>query len=309
MEIKVFFRNIHYVLQFICICFLFFTPILWFYKLRIPLIREKTWLCLRLVTLPCSLSKECSIFNLTCYSNGKIIFYGINNTAYIGKKMFQLPTNRIIFVHEFIQTHSFKSDIEPRNILFHLELSYNNSEKYFWRNDSISYTILTSILTVDKLASYKRWSVLFRTGHMLSNIRQRKQSEHLVNVNSKQSQTKQRLKRSIKAQHSINSNPLIIPTTQGLSMINNNDDKIPVYYIVSNVRSIRSTGLVTTKFDDDFCFSSQVTISTFDLVDACLSTNDIIGDNQFYPLREQFIWPNDLIDLQGKFDVYFRIGY
>jgi hypothetical protein len=280
---------------------------------------KKPWLYLQLITSPCLSSKECTVFNVTCYLNGKIIFHGINNTAYIGKKIFQLETNRIIAVRNFIQTHSLKSDLEFINILFHIELSHNHSEIYFWRNDSVTYTILTSLLTIDKLSSYKRWSILLRTAHRLANIRHRKQSEHLVKTNSKQIQTEQRSKRSIKTQYSdmsTSSNPVIIPTTQSFYIIDDYN-VIPVYYIASAVQSIKTTGLIRTNFDDDdFCFSSQVTISTFDLVDACLSTDDIIDHNQFYPLREQFIWvpnqnewANESIDLQGKFDIYFKIGH
>lgn len=251
MEIRVF------ILQFIYTSLFCFSSILWISKS----LTEKPWLYFQLITSSCSLSDECIVFNVTCYSHGKIIFYGINNTAYIGKKIFQLSTNRLTAVNEFIQIHSFKSVIESENILFHIQLSYNSSKNYFWKNDSSNYIMLTSILMIDTLTSYKRWSILLRTAHMLANIQQRRQL--------------QKFKRSISIQYpirSFNFNSLIISTIQRPDDNNN----IPI-------RSIRKREIL----NDDLCFSSI----TFDLVDACLSINDIIGINQFYPLPNQ---------LQGK---------
>lgn len=302
MEMKYFVRSV---------CLLFFASIsitFWFYTSRIPLPTEKTWVYLRLMTSPCLSSEGCLDFNVTCYFHGKIIFYGINNTAFIGKKIFQLERNQTMVVREFIQKHLFKSDLEQRNIFFYLEFSQNNREIYFWRNDSISYTILTSILTIDTLTSYKRWSVLLRTAYMLSNIRQRKQIEPAGTINSKQ-----KFKRSIKARHSMistSSEPLIIPITLDLYMLDDYKE-IPVPYFAPIGQSISTIGLVSTDYDHDLCFSSQVTKSTFDLIDACLSTNDMIGDNQFYPLREQLTWifdQDELIIFQGKSNFYFKIG-
>ncbi|CAF4514957.1 unnamed protein product, partial [Rotaria sp. Silwood2] len=261
---------------------------------------KKTWLCLRLSTLPCLLSEECIIFNVTCYSNGKIIFHGINNTAYIGKKTFQLQKNRIIALNEFIQTNCFMSDIQSIKILLRIELSHNNNhyEIYFWRNDTITYTILASLLNIDTLSSYKHWSILLRTAHILSNIQQRKVSEHSININSKPIQ---KFKRSLKNQNSIRSTRtkrmMIIPIAESSYRTNDNNDIFPDNMELI-VPSIQTLGLITEKFNDDVCFSSQVIQSKFDLIDACLSTNDIIGDNQFYALRDQFKWPNELIDSQ-----------
>ncbi|CAF4381373.1 unnamed protein product, partial [Rotaria sp. Silwood2] len=261
---------------------------------------KKTWLCLRLSTLPCLLSEECIIFNVTCYSNGKIIFHGINNTAYIGKKTFQLQKNRMIALNEFIQTNCFMSDIQSIKILLRIELSHNNNhyEIYFWRNDTITYTILASLLNIDTLSSYKHWSILLRTAHILSNIQQRKVSEHSININSKPIQ---KFKRSLKNQNSIRSTRtkrmMIIPIAESSYRTNDNNDIFPDNMGLI-VPSIQTLGLITEKFNDDVCFSSQVIQSKFDLIDACLSTNDIIGDNQFYALRDQFKWPNELIDSQ-----------
>ena len=282
MDTKVNIRS----LQFIVICLLLLTST-WICFQHYPssklISMKKTWLCFRLIILPCLSTEECAVFNLTCYSNGTIIFHGIDNTAYIGKKIFQLELNRINSVHEFIRTHSFISDFQSKKILFRIEFSNNNNnEIYFWRNDSFSYTILTSLLNIHTLASYKRWSVLLRTAYMLSN-------------------RQQKFKRSVE-NPSIQSQSLIIPTTRSPYITNDYNQ-----YITSTVQSIKTIEIVLIpKFDDDFCFSSSqvTTTSTFDLIDACLSTNDIIGVNQFYPLRDQFIWSlneNELFDMQGKF--------
>jgi hypothetical protein len=279
MDMKVNFRS----LQSIVICLLLLTSI-WICFQHYPSSKlisiKKAWLCFRLIIPPCLSTEECAVFNLTCYSNGTIIFHGINNTAYIGKKIFQLELNRINSIHEFIRIHSFTSDFQSKKILFRIEFFDKNNEIYFWRNDSISYTILTSLLNIHTLASYKRWSVLLRTAYMLSN-------------------RQQKFKRSVK-NPSIQSKSLIIPITRSPYITNDYNQ-----YITSTVQSIKTIEIVLIpKLDDDFCFSSQVTTSTFDLIDACLSTNDIIGVNQFYPLRDQFIWSlneNELIDMQGKF--------
>ncbi|CAF3613293.1 unnamed protein product [Rotaria sordida] len=312
METKVFIRCMYNALKFTCIYLLFFALIwicLQFYESRMSLSKKKTWLCLRFSTLPCSLSEECIIFNVTCYSNGKIIFHGINNTAYTGKKIFQLQTNRMITLNEFIQTHSFISDIQSIRILFHIESSHNNNEIYFWRNDTITYRILISLLNIDKLSSYKHWPILLRTTYILSNIQQRKESKHFINISSKQIQTRQQFKRSIKNQNSIRSTRtkrLIVPIAKSSYTPNDNNNIFPdnTGLIVSSLQTLE---FITEKFNDNICFSSQVIESKFDLIDACLSTNDIIGDNQFYALRDQFTWflnqtkwPNGLIDSQAK---------
>jgi hypothetical protein len=231
MKTQIFFR----VLQFICICSLLICLRLYRHSEKL-LSNEKAWVCFRLITLPCS---ECAVFNIVYYSNGTITFHGINNTAYIGKKMFQLEINRMIAVKKFVRRHSFVSDLQSRRILFRIEYSQNMNEVYFWNYDSLNYTSLITLLTIERLSSYKRWSVLLRTAYMREKYAQ------------------QRFKRFI-------------------------DNYIP----------IQTSSFIT--------ISSQVTIYTSDLVDACLSTNNIIGDNQFYPLRDQFIWLNEVIDLQGK---------
>jgi hypothetical protein len=300
METKVNYRSLHYVFQFAITCLLLSTTIWISFQLYPSM--QKTWLRLRLITSPCLSSEECAVFNVTCYSNGTNIFYGINNTVHIGKKIFQLETNRINMIHEFIRTHSFKSDLKSSKVLFHIEfLNDNNQQVYFWRNDSITYTILTSLLNIDSLSSYKRWSVLLRTAYMLSNRRQRKQVGYSNTINSEQIGHK--FKRS---------NSLIIPEKLSLYTINDYH-QLPEQYITSAVQSIKTIGIVIPNFDDELCFFSQVIISTFDLIDACLSTNDIIGDNQFYPLRDEFLrlsnqndWSTELSDSQGKFN--FKIG-
>jgi hypothetical protein len=265
MKTQIFFR----VLQFICICSLLICLRLYRHSEKL-LSNEKAWVCFRLITLPCS---ECAVFNIVYYSNGTITFHGINNTAYIGKKMFQLEINRMIAVKKFVRRHSFVSDLQSRRILFRIEYSQNMNEVYFWNYDSLNYTSLITLLTIERLSSYKRWSVLLRTAYMREKYAQ------------------QRFKRFI-------DNYIPIQTS---SFITIDDNQTPVYYTASTVQSIKTLRLIITRVDDDdLCFSSQVTIYTSDLVDACLSTNNIIGDNQFYPLRDQFIWLNEVIDLQGK---------
>ncbi|CAF4616486.1 unnamed protein product [Rotaria sp. Silwood1] len=269
---------------------------------------KKTWLCLRLNTLSCSLSEECIIFNVTCYSNGYIIFHGINNTAYLGKKTFQLEKNRMIALNEFIQTHAFISDFQSIKILLRIELfHHNNNEIYFWRNDTISYTLLISLLNINTLSSYKHWSILLRTAHILSNIQQRNKPKHFIDINSKLIQTRQKFQQSLKYQNSIRSirtKRMIIPIAKISYSTDDNNDIFP-YNIEFIMPSIQKLRLITEKFNDDICFSSKVIESQFDLIDACLSTNDIIGDNQFYTLRNLFNWfsnqtkwSNALINLQ-----------
>ena len=322
MGTKVFVRSMHYLLQFTCAWLLLFA-LIWMslqsFKSHLSTLTKKTWLRIQINSVPCSLSEECIVFNVTCYSNGNAIFHGIENTAYVGKKRFQLSTNQTIAVHEFIRTHTFTSDFQSIKIIFRIDFSHSYSEIYLWKNDSISYTILALLLDIDRLTVYKRWPTLLRTAYMLSNIQQKQQTERYINLNSEsRNQQRQKFKRSTEHQYFFASNRpkrMVIPLTDD-SYTTNDYDSIPIDYSELNVRSVRTAEVVKREFDDGTCFSSQIMIAKFDLVDSCLSTNDIIGDNQFYPLRDHFIGStnhntpsNGLFRLQGKFGYYFKLGH
>ena len=259
---------------------------IWMMNSSSRLSRKNAWTCFRLNTTACFISKECLDFNVSYSINGRVIFHGKKNTAYLGKKIFQLSIDRMMAIGKFIDEYPFPSNLEGHNLLVEMEDSFHRTKIYPWTNESMGYEKLTSLLMIDKLVAFKRWSILWQMAHLLAMIRSREQT----------------FKRSIE------SPSLIIPTTSNVYLMNV-DSVMPYRYPRSTDRLLPTDGVLTRNFDENLCFSFQEEPSDFDLVDACLATNEIIGENQFYPLRDEFMWnfnTNERTKSTGKWKISFE---
>lgn len=234
-------------------------------KSSLTLSRKKSWTYFRLITMPCLPSKECLDFNVSYSSNGSIVFHGKRNTNYLGKKIFQLSIDRMMAIRKLIDEFCFTSNLEGNNLIVQMEYSLHEMKVYRWTNQSMDYERLMSILMIEKLALFKRRSILWQMANVLARIRLREQ----------------KFKRTIDVQ------PLIIPTTSNVVHLMND---VPNRYVRSTVQLISTDDILTRNFDENLCFSLQEETTSFDLVDACLATNEIIGENQFYPLRDESMW-------------------
>lgn len=276
---KTFIYRLFYVLQLTCI-FLLLNTCVWVFltvhKYDRSVFMNKTWLSFQLTTLPCSLGEACSRFNVTCYPNGKVIFYGINHTAYRGMKTIQLEKQRINILDEFIRKRSFLSDFRSIQILFQIQVSYHYNRVYYWNKNNIDYTLLLSHLNIEELLSYKRRSIN-------SNEKLKPWKKYPLTKSSAQA-----------------SNRSMIPISKRSFVVNNS----------SVHHKMKSTRVIRMLFDDggDSCFSSDMNVSGFDLIDACLSTNDVVKANQFYSLKQvvdvlnQTISPTITMASIGKFN-------
>ena len=279
MEKQDFSRNRHRLLLLIVLSLLFLTS---FYltKWSLALAGIKTWTGFRLIAMPCPTSKECVDFNVSYSSNGQVIFYGNKNTAYIGKKIFRLSKDRRMAIRKLINEYSFSLDLERKNLLIEMEFSHKQTKVFWWDHQNIAYQKLLSLLTIENLSAYKRWSTLWQMAHQRAAIRSREQ----------------KFKRSIDSQW------LIVPTASNVYMgWEMSYDVIPPV-----VQWIRTDGILLEYVDDNVCFSLQEGLTDFDLVDACLATNDIIAENQFYPLRDEgtgIFNTNERMDATSKCEI------
>lgn len=258
MERQNFSRNRHRLLLVIVLSLLFLAS---FYltKWSLAMSQRKTWICFRIISMPCLTSKECVNFNVSYSSNGQVIFYGNKNTAYIGKKIFRLSKDRTMAIRKLIDNYSFSSDLERKHLMMEVQFSNKQTKVFWWDYQNPTYHQLLSFLTIENLSSYKPWSTL----------------QLMVHRSKEQ-----------KSKRSMDADWLIIPTTSNV-YLGNVGWEITYSVIPPVVEWIQTDGILLENVgDDDVCFSFQEDLTNFDLVDACLAINDIIAENQFYPLRD-----------------------
>ena len=226
------------------------------------------WTWLRLNTVPGAGSR----FDIVCYSNGTIIFHGMHRTAHLGQKRLQLETEELLALQKFMDSHTFTSDPTARVISYRLQLSSHIDDAYFYGHASTTFNSLISLMHVDGLLSYKHWTNLLRMSQMAIKRPARPSMDDV----------RARMKRSAPF---LDSRSYIVPTLDNSYMIAMHS-RLPIYVSAT----IPNGGLVPIESPEELCLSSQVTTFGFDLADVCLSIDELLIVNQFYPLRGQFSW-------------------
>ena len=269
METKVVARRLLYAAQWVSVCCLL-GLILWIcvrFGRYSTASTTKPWTWLRLSTVPGGWSR----FDIVCYSNGTILFHGMHRTAYLGQKRLQLETDQLLALQKFMELHTFTSDREARVISYRLHVSSRIDAVYFYDHASTTYNSLISLMHVDGLLSYKHWSNLLR----LSQMAMKRPARPSMDVRA-------RTKREAPF---LESRSYIVPTLDDSYLIAMHS-RLPIYASAT----IPTGGLLSIESPEEFCLSSQVTTDGFDLADVCLSIDELLIVNQFYPLRDQFSW-------------------
>ena len=259
----------------VLLCSTFFLSVLavWIYsELRSSFIllsmSKKSSFHLKLQTVSCLSKGPCSIFDVFCYSNGLIIFDGIQGTAHLGQRFIQLKLDEQRAIGHFLKNNQSDLGTEGPYIFARFNFDNDQMKYYFYAADSSKLRSLFSLLKIDRFIKHQYSSLIFHS------------------LRSKQPNLSTFQKDRARTKRSIESDEFIVPLLTTEESMPIEYEFIPTYHIIS----IQTISLIVFISNVDSCLSSEIPMS-FAESEPHFNPDEIVNEPQFksksVPLKEK----------------------